>query len=391
MSRILEDESKIAKEIADSLTKTVIDRAMEEVQKRVTAMATLPTFAPTLSEAKAKLPQPVKAWLRDIAGMASDDDKAVLRDIGWLGRHEIDVPMNTLSGDLTRATEVGDVVPTQIGQYVAERLSHYDAVRRVARVLPTDRMDKVTLPIFDDTSNSGALVTSEIDMDTSVAPTISSVTLDCHRATSRPVVVDYALLRDAAVDIESVLGDLIAERIGRIANYYETVGTGSSQPTGLLASSGGVPMAKETSSSSTIAWGELLDMVYAIDAAYRGNAVWMMHSSILAAIQKLEDDYGRPLFYPDLTGQSPGRLLGYPVIENASMASSITAGAKVAIFGDFSRFVIREVTSLRMLVLKERYASVDAVGFLAFYYFDSKLQASSNTKSIGHLLIKSGT
>lgn len=381
----LQNEQQIANEIAESLTATVVEKAVAELNQRVAAMAVNPTGARTLNEQKPKNRQPVRAWLRDIIGIANADDKSVLDDLGWRGANAIDVPMNAITGGVMRSAEVGDVVPTQIGQYVAEKLSNYDAVRRVARVLPTQTMDKITLPIFDDLSNSGQLVTSELNLDTSVDPTISSVTLDCYRVTSKPVAVDYALLRDAAVDVEMVLSELLAERIGRTANQYETTGTGSSQPTGLLASSGGVPVAKTASATTSLTWDELLDTVYAIDQMYRSNAVWMMNSSILAAIQKLEDNYGRPLFYPDLTGQSPGRLLGYPVIENPSMASSLAASAKVAIFGDFSRFVIREVPQLRLLVLKEKYAGIDAIGFLAFYYFDSKLQASSSTKAIGHL------
>ncbi len=376
--------------ITDEIVDSLVEKAYAELEKRSYQLAAKPTAVRPLDEEAKPLTSPVRAWARDVYGYATADEKRLLDDLGWRGKNDITVPLN-LNGGLFRAGESGDVIQTRIGQATVEMLSNYDAVRRVATVLTTDTMDKLTMPIVDDTSNTAALLSSSVDMTASVDPTISSVTLDCYTLQSKPIVIGTTLLRDSAVDLEQILADLIAQRIGRAANGYETTGTGSGQPTGLLASSGGVPTAKTAAKSNVLAWDELLDVIYAIDQAYRANAVWMMHPSILAAIQKIEDDYGRPLFYPDLTGQSPGRLLGYPVVENASMPSSLSASAKVAIFGDFKRYVIREVNQLRLLALQERFAEFDAVGFLAFYYFDAKLVAASTTRAIGCLTMGTST
>ena len=379
--------------LRDEIVATVIARAADELvqalRERQQDVVVQPTSAPQLDNAKRTVGSAVRAWLKDVKGVADANERSMLDELGWRGKRTIDVPMN-LTGGLFRAAEVGDAVPLRIGEVVAEKLSGYAAVRRVANLISTDTLERLTLPVFDDRANTAALLPSGgIDMTESVDPTLSSITLDCYTMHSKPIVVQTALLRDAAFDLEAMIGDTIAWRIGRAANNYWTVGTGSSQPTGLLAASGGVPVGVTTASTSAITWQEILDLLYYVDEGERQNAVWMMHPQIRAYVEKLTDNQGRPLFWPDLTGNSPGRLLGYPVVENMDMPSAIQASAKVIIFGNFKRYAAREVNRLRLAVLQERFVEFDAVGFLAFYSFDGKLQAASTTKAIGVLRIKS--
>jgi HK97 family phage major capsid protein len=67
------------------------------------------------------------------------------------------------------------------------------------------------------------------------------------------------------------------------------------------------------------------------------------------------------------------------------MASSIATTAKTVLFGDFSRFIIRDVANVRLMRLDERYADYDQTGFIAFSRHDSVvLDAGSNP--IKHLV-----
>jgi len=97
---------------------------------------------------------------------------------------------------------------------------------------------------------------------------------------------------------------------------------------------------------------------------------------------------GRPILWLDPTGQKPKTLFGYPVIENPDMPSTVQAGRKLILFGDFSRYILRERSSLRMSVLQETFVTKDAIGFIAFYDFDAGLAASATTKAIGALQIR---
>lgn len=370
------------------MEQSLIDEVAQQIIEKVRAgLDSTPSsaVATTLMRESPRDVSPIRAWLKQHKRMTlNQDEKYVLERLNWRDATEIEVPLN-LSGNLTRDAEVGDVVRTQIGRVIAETLSQYDAVRRVSTVISTDSTEQLTLPIFDDTQNSAALLSSSgADMSTSVAPAISSVTLGCYTMQSKPVVINTALIRDAAVDIERIVGEAIAERIGRKANYYETVGTGTSEPTGVTSA----PALKTTAATTGFTWDEVLDLVYAVDEAYRSRASFMMNTATLLSIRKILDSQDRPLFWPELSSRSPSTLFGFPVVENPDMPS-VSAGNKVIVFGDFSRFVIREVSRLRLVVLNERFVEFDSVGFLAFYYFDCKLQASSNTKAIGALVIRS--
>jgi len=326
-------------------------------------------------------PSAVRAWFKQHAGLALDDgEKEILVKAGWDGRFEIDLPVDP-QANLERSTEADDVIPKRIAGTFIEELDTFAPVRTVAQVLSTTSMDKLRIPIGDDLSNEGELLSGSVTM-TSVDPTLASVELDHYTIHSKPVVVEYPLLRDSAVDIEAWLGRILAERCGRKANEYFTTGTGSSQPQGLVPTgSDPVPVGVTAAATNAVTWQEILDLIQSVDQRYRKNAVFMMAPATKTAVMKLTDDNSRPLFWPSLDKKQPDTILGYPVVENPDMPT-MAAGKKTIVFGDFKRFVIREVRKVRLAVLKERFVEYDALGFLAFYYVDSKVAATSNTVAI---------
>jgi len=206
-------------------------------------------------------PSAVRAWFKQHAGLALDDgEKEVLVQAGWDGRFEIDLPIDPLA-NLERATEADDVIPKRIAGTFIEELDTFAPVRAVAQVLSTTSMDKLRIPIGDDRANEGELLSGSVTM-TSVDPTLASVELDHYTIHSKPVVVEYPLLRDSAVDIEAWLGRILAERCGRKANEYFTTGTGSSQPQGLVPTgSDPVPVGVTAAATNAVTWQEVLDLI----------------------------------------------------------------------------------------------------------------------------------
>jgi HK97 family phage major capsid protein len=81
---------------------------------------------------------------------------------------------------------------------------------------------------------------------------------------------------------------------------------------------------------------------------------------------------------------SPNTILGYPYTINQSMAS-MTASAKSVLFGDFSKYVIRDVRGFTLVRLDERYADYHQVGFLAFLRTDGDL-LDAGTNPIKHYI-----
>ena len=375
MSQLLADD------LLDQVASQIVTRVMARLE---TATKPEPSTAapPLATSSDVNLSLGLRAWLKYHAGAnMSSDERMALNRLGIAGDREVLVPLN-LTGAITRADQQANLVPTRIGDAVVESLSQYNAVRSVATVISTTTAENLRLPIVDDRANQAALLTtSGVDMTTGVSPTISSISLGVYTLQSGLVPVHFGLIRDSAVDIEQVLGRVIGERLGRKANELETTGTGTNEPQGILAAA---PIAVTAASATAIDWKELVDLVSYVDPAERVAAAWMMHPTTLAAISKLTDDHGRPLFWPDLTGAGPGRLLGYPVVENPNMPT-IATGAKVIVFGNLKRYVIREVANIRLRILQERLVEFDAIGMLAFYDFDAALHAAATTKALGVL------
>jgi len=330
---------------------------------------------------------PVCAWLRHRAGeQLTETEETSLREWGWYGSPSITIPRNAVS-PITRAAEVDDTVPKTIADRVVEEIDTFASVRQVCTVMTTQRMDRLGIPILDDRANTAALVTSTIDLSTTPAPAITSLTLDCKTLSSKPVVVDRKLLRDTAFDLEGYIIRALGARIGRKLNDLLTDGSGSSgEPYGVLTAA---PALKTTASSSAFTWKEVHDLTMAVDPVYRTNCKFMMHSDIAAALYQTTDDNNRPIIWADPTGQQPIRLFGYPVVFNDDMPSTVSAGEKIILFGDFSRYVLREAAQLTLKTLQETYAQYDSVGFLALYDFDAGLAAAATTKAIGALQVLS--
>jgi HK97 family phage major capsid protein len=68
----------------------------------------------------------------------------------------------------------------------------------------------------------------------------------------------------------------------------------------------------------------------------------------------------------------PDKLEGFPYFIAPSMAN-IGASAKSMVFGDFGKFVIRDVKGLTLIRLNERYADYLQIGFMMFSRADSAL------------------
>ena len=140
----------------------------------------------------------------------------------------------------------------------------------------------------------------------------------------------------------------------RKANSWLTIGTGASQPQGIVtAASNG----KTAASATAIASDELIDLQHSVNAAYRRSPKcrWMFADTTLQAIRKLKDGQGNYLFQMgDIRVGAPDTLLGKPFSINDDVPA-IATGNRSIVFGDFSRFYVRRVGSPLIGVVRERF------------------------------------
>jgi HK97 family phage major capsid protein len=240
----------------------------------------------------------------------------------------------------TTTTEGGHTVPTEVYTMVIEAMKAYGGMREVAEVITTDSGNPLNFPTSDGTSETGEIV-AENAAATTGEITFGVAALNPYNYSSKKLALPWQLIADSAVDVVSLVTNRLGQRLGRITNTHYTVGTGSSQPFGVIARAA-TGKTGTTGQTLTVIYDDLFDLKHSVNRAYRKNAKWMMNDLSVAIVSKLKETTGRPIWEPSVVAGAPDRLLGYEVVTNDDVAV-MAANAKSIAFGDFSKFVIRDV------------------------------------------------
>jgi HK97 family phage major capsid protein len=286
------------------------------------------------------------------------------------------VPGSIERRDLTVGTDSsgGYTVPEGFVAQLEESMEWFGGMREAADIMRTDRGNDLPWPTVNDdnagTRNIGALL-GENAAVSEADPVFSVVTFKAYKYSSKMIQVPVELLQDNAVNLEGYLGRALGERIARITNQHFTTGTGTAQPSGVVT---GASSAATTAAAATVTYDELLELVHGVDPAYRrsGRAMFMFSDATLKVLRKMKDGEGNPLWQQGLTSAQPDTILGFRYIVNQDVAD-IGSAAKSILFGDFSKYKIRDVRDVTLLRLDERYADNHQVAFLAFSRHDGRL------------------
>jgi len=261
------------------------------------------------------------------------------------------------------------------------------SVRSIATVIRTASGNALQFPTADDTSNTGAILAENTQIAASTDPTFSQVTLNAYTYTSKPVLVPIQLLQDTEVDLEAFIADALGVRIGRAQNAHYTTGDGSSKPNGIVVAS---TAGKTADSATAITFPELVDLEHSVDPVYRSapGVRYMFKDSTLQALKKLVDGSSRPLWQAGINSTfangAPDTINGYRYVINQDMPA-MTAGLKSVLFGDLSKYLVRECTDIVLMRLNERYADYHQVAFLAYMRSDGDL-LDAGTHPVKHLI-----
>lgn len=277
----------------------------------------------------------------------------------------------------------GYLVPTIVMPTVLQKLKYFGGMRDVATILPTSGGGPLNWPTTDDTASAGELVAENVAA-TNGDMTFGVATLNAWKFSSKIIPVSFEVLQDSAVDVESLVMTAMATRIARGQNTYFTIGTGVNQPQGALtAASLGYSM--PVGNAASVTYDGLVSLYHAVDPAYRvsPNCAFMMNDQTFKQVKLLKDGNGRPLWLPSTSGALGGdqgfdTLLGKRLVINQDMPS-MAANAKPILFGDFSKYIIRDVMSMIILRFTDSaYTSKGQIGFLGWARSDGRLVDASN-------------
>ena len=274
----------------------------------------------------------------------------------------------------------GYSVPEGFHSAVEVALLAHGGMREVATILRTATGNPLPMPSVNDANQMGE------QLDENVGAGVQDVAmgramLDAYKYSSKVVPVSIELMQDEAVGLESLLGRLLGERIARILNQRLTVGTGVDQPHGMVTAS---VLGHTAVAQAALTRNELLDLKHSVNAAYRVGAQWSWADSTLLAVKKLLDANGQPLWTPGKVAEGePDRFDGDPYVVNDDVPA-MAAGAKAVVYGQLSKYHIRDVLDFDLHVLRERYIDQGQIGFLAFSRHDGEL-IDAGTNPIKHL------
>ncbi len=285
--------------------------------------------------------------------------------------------METRAQGVATGSAGGFLVPEGFRDAIIRATKDFGGLRALAQVITTTSGNELPYPTVDDTGNVGELIgenTAVLEQDVVVGNKV----LKAYKWSSRLVRVANELLQDEAYNLETELGSILGERIGRAQAPLFLTGTGTNQPEGLLtnATAGVTLTTGQTTgwSSSANAYDSLIDLEHSVDRSYRAGSSWVMNDLTVAKARKIKDADGRPIWQASLAAGAPSTINGYPVITDAAMPT-FAANAKVAAFGNIrAAYVIRDVLAIAVRRLNERYAEFDQTGFIGFSRADAQVQ-----------------
>lgn len=290
-----------------------------------------------------------------------------------------------LRAQTTTNSAGGFTVPTELLNILVKSMEMWGPMYNedVATAITTTGGGELTMPTVNDTAvtagahTEGATLTDDGGKDA----TFGQKVLNAFAYDTEWLRVSKELADDSIFAMEQLLGDLLGERLGRIANLQLTTGSGSGAPNGIVtASTAGVTAV----GTAAITSDEVIDLIHSVDPAYRmGPKVgFMFNDSTLAAIRKLKDGDGNYLWQMGNVQQGvPGSLLGYNYRINQAMASLAT-GNRVMLFGDMGKYYVRKVGAPLIGALQDK-DFWPGFGVAGYIRFDGEL---ADTAAVKHMV-----
>lgn len=268
----------------------------------------------------------------------------------------------------TTSTEGGFTVATEFSRTLLEAMRQLGGVRSVASNIRTATGAQMLFPTADATAEEGEIV-GQNALVSGQDTTFGQASMDVYKYSSKSIALPFELLQDSMVDLENYIRNLLQLRLWRIQNRHHTLGTGTSQPRGIVTAAQ-LGKAGATGQTTTVTYDDLVDLEHSIDPIYRDSCGLMMHDDVLRVVRKLKDGMNRPIFVPGYEqgnpGGAPDRLLGRTITINQNM-DPMGAGKKSILFGDFSKYLVRDVMDLTLFRMTDsKYTLNGQVGFVAF-------------------------
>lgn len=261
----------------------------------------------------------------------------------------------------------GNLVPVEsFVSTVLESMRDRSPIFRLSRIVTTASGETLAWP--RKTSRPGA---AQVPEGSAYAKTKGGFDKFNLGATKYGTIVEATeeALSDAAVSLASILaqdaGEGVADQVAADA------------VAGLLSE---VTLGRESAAAMTA--DDVISLPYDLVSGYRRRGVYLANDATLRDLRLLKDSNGQFLWQPSVQAGEPDRINGYAVETDPNMPLDSVEDAKPLLFGDFQRFIVRQVGSLRVVRSDEYGFDSDIVAWKVTWRGDFGL---SDTQAIaGH-------
>ena len=310
----------------------------------------------------------------------SGEERAVLKEGVQLAAEQ----RALVSTQGTSTTAGGYTVPVELSDQIIKSMKMWGPMydEDICTVINTSNGVTIKIPTVDDTAVTavqhaeGTAMTDDGGSDV----VFGQKSLESYGYDTEWVKFSLELARDSIFNMESLLGQLLGERLGRIANKQLTIGDGTGDPNGVVTAS---TKGKDAATATAVTYDEIIDLVHSVDPAYRQSPKvrFMFNDLTLAVLRKLKDGDGRYMWTQgDVQNGVPGTIAGFRYSVNQAM-DGVATGKKSILFGDFGKYFVRKVGSPMIGVKRETYWP--DLGIAGLIYLDGEL---GDQAAVKHLL-----
>ncbi len=274
--------------------------------------------------------------------------------------------------DLTVGTgsEGGDTVPTEFVNTLWEHFIEHSAIRRTnVTVVTTAAGEALEVPKTTSHSSVSA-VTAEGGAIAESDPAFAKVTLNAYKY-GVVVQITRELLQDTGVNIVEYLGRQMGQALADGSGAHFITGDGSGKPNGVVTAAT-VGVTGGTGQSGEPTADELIDLQYSVIEAYARNAFWVVRRATEGLFRKLKDGNNQYIWAPGLQVGTPNQLLDRPIVTDPNVAAT-GLNARSVLFGDLSKYMIRDVGSVTLARSDDFAFTSDLVTFKATIRTDGDL------------------
>lgn len=281
-------------------------------------------------------------------------------------------------------TAGGFLIPQDFQSELLKKVATMVTIRAFARVIQTSR-DSVTFGRVNYTTDNKYTSPARVSWlgETPATNTAHRITDQTFGQINIPVnvatasqLISNSLIEDAAFDVIGYASDCLAEAFALDENSVFLNGTGVSQPMGIMTRVTDGTISNTVSGTSakifTAAddWSgkRLVDLYYAHPVQYRREALWLMNSSTMSAVESLVDAQKRPLIKELATASlamgEPVALKGKPVSIDEFMPD-VGASTYPILFGQMKGYTIVDRVGFSLQRFNELYAEYDQTLLMA--------------------------